>query len=83
MKISMAMTEENAPPECGSFVAHCTLEFDDEPALSQGMESSQRTIHAAIAACCRTIHDELRRQQPLLVAATRPCRSLGANWTAS
>ena len=27
MKISMAMTEENGPPECGSFVAHCSLDI--------------------------------------------------------
>ncbi|MGO8750469.1 MAG: hypothetical protein ACLQNE_31365 [Thermoguttaceae bacterium] len=30
MKISIAMIEENGPPECGLFAAHCSLEFDDE-----------------------------------------------------
>ena len=64
MKISMAMTEENAPPECGSFVAHCSLEFDEEPSSHpQDVDGFQHKVHAALAACCRAVHDELRRQR--------------------
>ena len=64
MKISMAMTEENSPPECGSFVAHCSLEFDEEPSSQpHDIDGFQHNVHAALAACCRAVHDELRRQR--------------------
>ncbi len=77
MKISMAMTEENGPPECGSFVAHCSLEFDDESSPQpQDIDGFQHNVHAAIAACCRAVHDELRRQRQVYHTAVCPGRSL-------
>lgn len=64
MKISMAMTVENAPPECGAFVAHCSLEFDEESSSQpQDVDGFQHNVHAVLVACCRAVHDELRRQR--------------------
>ena len=63
MKIGMAMADENGPPECESFVATCTLEFDDESSPPQDTETFQQVIHSAIAECCRVVHEELRRQR--------------------
>ena len=63
MKISMAMTEEDGPPECESFAATCTLEFDDDSSPPQDSEAFQQAVHVAVTECCRTVHEELRRQQ--------------------
>ena len=62
-KISMVMIDENGPPTCESFVATCTLEFDEEAPAPQYSEAFQRAVHSAVAVCCQTIHKELRRQQ--------------------
>lgn len=62
-KFSMAMTEENREPEGEAFVATCTLEFDDEPSPLQDAAAFQQAVHAAVAVCCRTVREELRRQQ--------------------
>ena len=75
MKISMAISEENGSPEMESFVAHCTLEFDDEPSTLQDTEALQHNIHTAIAVCCRTVHEELRRQRPAHRSVICPSRS--------
>lgn len=61
-KISMALSEENSRPET-TFTAHCDLEFDDDAPILLDRETYQHTIHAAIAACCRAVHEELRRHQ--------------------
>jgi hypothetical protein len=61
--IRMAMNEENGPPKCGSFIAHCTLVFDDEAPQPQDVDAFQHNIHSAIARCCRVVHNELTRQR--------------------
>jgi hypothetical protein len=77
VKISMAMSEESGPPDCGSIVAHCTLEFDDESSQPQDSEAFQQNVHAAITACCRAVHGELsRRRQARGVAARQSSRPL-------
>ncbi len=64
MKISMAMAEENASPECGSFVAHCRLECNEEPSSqTQDIDGFQYHVHSALAACSHAVHDELLRQR--------------------
>ena len=57
LKISILMSEEAPSPECDSFTAHCTLEFDDEQAAPQDSEALQHKIYAAIAACYRVMYE--------------------------
>jgi len=59
----MAMSEETGSPQCGALIARCTLEFDEESPQPKDVEAFQSNVHTAIAACCRAVHDELRRQQ--------------------
>ena len=61
-KISMALSEGNGRPET-EFTAHCTLEFEDDSSIPLDPMACQHTIHAAIAACCRAVHEELRRHR--------------------
>lgn len=75
--ISMAMREETSSPQCGSLIAHCTLEFDEEPFLPQDIEAFQHNIYSAIAACCRAVHEELRRERQMDHAA--PCSRRRSN----
>ena len=64
MKVSMTMTEENDPPDSGSFVVHCSLEFDEESSSqSQDVDGFLHNVDSAIAACCRAVHDELQKQR--------------------
>ena len=56
-KISMAMAQENCSPECELFVAHCTLEFDDESSPLQDNEALQRVVHSAIVAYCQSVQE--------------------------
>ena len=74
-KISMAISEENDLPERESFIAHCTLEFDDDTSIPQDSEAFQQTIHSAIAVCCRAVHEELQTQRPARHTAAGPSRS--------
>lgn len=71
-KIRMALSEGDGRPET-DFTAHCTLEFDDDSPIPPDPEAYQHTIHAAIAACCRAVHEELsrhhRRQEATTCAA--------------
>jgi hypothetical protein len=61
MKIIIAMTGESDRPDDGSFVAHCALEFDENAVSAADLGQFHRNVHAAIAACCRVIHQEVRR----------------------
>ena len=65
MRISMAMTEENDLPKCESFAASCTLEFDDELSPPEDAEAFQQAVHSAVVVCCRSVHEELRRQHAM------------------
>ena len=78
VKISMAMSEENELPERESFIAHCTLEFDDDSSIPQDSETLQHKIHSAIAVCCRAVHEELQKQRPVHHTAARPSRSVNS-----
>ena len=63
-RISVAVSQETGPPERESVGVTCTLEFDEEPSSqSHDINGFQRNVHAALAACCRAVHDELRRQR--------------------
>jgi len=68
-KISMALCEQGGHPET-EFTARCTLEFDDDSPIPLDPQAYQHTIHAAIAVCCRAVHEELRRHRRRREGAT-------------
>jgi hypothetical protein len=72
VKISMALSEEAGLSEWPPLVARCTLDFEEESSQPKDFEIFQRNVHRAIAACCRTVHGELRRQQQRHIGSVCP-----------
>ena len=59
-RISMVLTDEARVPHGESFIASCTLEFDEEPSQPKDIETFRSQVHSAIAACWMVIGDEFK-----------------------
>ena len=78
--INIAMSEETGSPQCASLIVRGTVEFDEEPSQPKDVEAFQSNVHSAIVACCRAVHDELRRHQQVPGAPLAQAAIAAARW---
>lgn len=61
-KITVALSKESGPPECGSLEVTCTLAFDENSTTLQDGEIIQRAVRSAVMACHQTLQEAVARQ---------------------